>query len=231
MTLAPHSGGRVRRSLSGGRWSSERSAPWRFGLVRDRGDRWCAAAPAEGELVAVEPHAFQAVLHEGEIVLLWLRPAKWWLARRAGRSAFGFLLAVGGIVGLAARGNQAMDPLRVALMALAALLLAHVTFVVLDWSVRRYVLTDRRVLAWGMIRRMMGEMPLPAVRRLEVHTLMSFRPSDESQMHEAAAGSIDFVGPSGELGVRWEGVALPHRTRRIVEDAIRRYARGRLDGG
>ncbi|MCA9309674.1 MAG: hypothetical protein KDA21_00580 [Phycisphaerales bacterium] len=189
--------------------------------------RACAAAAAasEPDLVARCHVLTLDVLQDGELILLDLRPHGASVLLRPVTLIWGavvlvLLLGAGLSINL---GGAAPTSFRDVLTILVVGTLALVIAQVLDLRKRRYILTDRRVLAFGTFGHL--AMPLSAVRTL---TLTRSR-----REHVFDLGTLHFKDHGHRSAVRWDMLGKPEEVRRAVEDCVERYARGDFerDGG
>ncbi len=185
--------------------------------------RACAAAPESAVLEGMHPAV--VALHDGEIVLLSLRPSFLWAMRFWIPAILAHWLLVVARALMSSAFHPAADPF---IIAITATLGAFLIAVTLNWYRRRYVLTDRRVLVLcGVLNRECNEMPLTAVRRIKLAELRA--PRFPRRGHAANVGSLVFIDHKETPGVRWELVSEPSRVQQIAHEAIKRYARGDLE--
>ena len=184
--------------------------------------RCCAAAsPESAVLRGVHPSV--VALHDGEIVLLSLRPSLLWALRYWVPAILAHWALVLTRALTASAFRPAADPF---IIAITAALLAVLIAISMNWYRRRYLLTDRRVLVVrGVVNRECDEMPLTAVRRItiaELRTMLVARCGD--------AGTLEFIDHKETAMIRWDLVPDPSRVREIACDAVRRYARSDFEG-
>ncbi len=176
-----------------------------------------AAAASESDLVARCQVLTLDILQDGEIILLDLRPH--------GASALlspvtliWFAIAVPLLL-LApfafTRGGSAASLENVVLI-LSLGTLALIFAQVLELRHRRYILTDRRVIAFS--RFMHVAMPLSAVRTVKLTRSRRERLVD--------LGTLHFNDHGNRPAVRWDMLGRPEDVMRAVEDCVERYARG-----
>jgi len=157
------------------------------------------------------------VLHGGEIVIVSLRPHIGAVVLRS----FPFVIpmafaAFAGIFWIGLPRNQVAGSLGL----LIALVFA---WQAVDWSLTRYVLTDRRVMVVrggsGFAGRVVRESLLPTVHRISL----------EHSVRESliGLGTLVFVPDHGGRVV-WEMLGRAEDVYSIAHEAIERYGRGRL---
>ena len=189
------------------------------------GERVCVSAPDTAAIEGVHPGV--AALQDGEIILLSIRPSFAWAVRYwIPAIVVHWLLVVARA--LMTKGiSPATDPFVIAVSSVLAAFLVAVT---LNWHRRRYVLTDKRVLVVrGIFNREADEMPLTAVRRVQLVELRG--PMLPRRGHEPVSGTMLFLDHGGSPGVRWDLVDRPAEVERVVCEAIKRYARGDFESG
>ncbi len=86
-----------------------------------------------------------AVIPEGETILLMIRPAPWFIVSTSLR-AVPAAAAAGGALMIAALDPSIPWDFRGAIFASVAIILARASWQTIDWFVRLYVLTDRRIV-------------------------------------------------------------------------------------
>ncbi len=84
-------------------------------------------------------------IRDGETVLLMIRPSAWFIATTSVR-ALPPALAAGAALALATLDESSPWDVRGAVLASVAILLARTAWQTVDWCVRLYVLTDRRIV-------------------------------------------------------------------------------------
>jgi len=154
----------------------------------------------------------ESYLDEGERVLLDTRPSPLFVVLwPAGTIVVVALVGAGLAWGATRVGAGAAGAI---LGWAAALALVRVGWQVLDWLMRRYVLTDRRVLAMrGVLRRHIVDMPLARVQHVSQYRSLRERLFGLGSIGFATAGT-------GATEVFWLMVRAPHDVLRRVRAAI-----------
>jgi len=161
-----------------------------------------AIAGAEGGA-----RALGVALQDGEIVIISTRP-HW-----SGPLYTGLIPTLGLGLVLAALSAARPAPLSPRLAgAFAALALAPLLASVFRYSLRRYVLTDRRVILRDGLR--YRQVPLSSVRAVMV----------DERLAEGAPGDVTFRTDQGVM--IWARSPEAVEAARIASDAVRRYGRG-----
>ncbi len=86
-----------------------------------------------------------AVIHDDETVLLMIRPSPWYIVTTSMR-ALPPALAAGAALAVATLDESIPWDVRGAVLASVAIILARAAWQTVDWCVRLYVLTDRRIV-------------------------------------------------------------------------------------
>ena len=185
--------------------------------------RLAAAAAGEGDVVARCHELRLSVLQDGELILLdlqphgasvLLRPFVWFWV--------GFLVAMFVLMTMlaSATGTPVSDLVErfgvLALLGTGSVVLIQM----IDLRRRRYILTDRRVLAMGLFGT--SEMPLSAVQSVDV--------TSSGRERLARLGTLHFRDHHNAVQVRWDMLGRPADVREVVEDVVARYARGDFRG-
>ncbi|MSR70205.1 MAG: hypothetical protein EXS17_07660 [Phycisphaerales bacterium] len=92
-----------------------------------------------------EAHAASAVIGDDETILLMIRPSPWFIVTTSLR-AFPPALAAGTALAIATLDRSIPWDVRGAVLASVAIILARAAWQTVDWIVRLYVLTDRRIV-------------------------------------------------------------------------------------
>jgi hypothetical protein len=184
--------------------------------------RCCAAASPDTAALTGE-HPSVVAQHDGEIVLLSLRPSFLWVLRYWVPAILAHWALVLARALTASAFRPAADPF---IIAITAALLAVLVAITMNWFRRRYLLTDRRVLVVrGVVNRECDEMPLTAVRRITLAELRTMVLSSRGN-----AGTLEFVDHKDKTMIRWDLVPDPSHVRATACDAIKRYARSDFEG-
>jgi hypothetical protein len=175
---------------------------------------------------ALEPsvsaqHVRHTLLESDETILLMLTPSLWFVPF----SSLGTLLAVAcGILAMTWTSRLPMVPWSEAQALVLGLSLAglRLSWALMEWTQRLYLLTDRRVLRrGGVLRGLIVEESLRDVR----HTVVVASRGERW----VGVGTVSFV-TSGAAGLdwtlAWESVRRPAEVQRSVREAIERYGRG-----
>jgi hypothetical protein len=151
------------------------------------------------------------VLSDGEVVLLILRPSRWFIAL----SCLRFLTVIAGILLLGAF----YEPLPVAMLrqclgAAAFLAAARLMWAILQWMSRLYVLTDQRILTLaGVFNVEAFECPLRRVARTFLDSPLRER--------VCRTGTVVIVPADDHLPLgAWRTVAEPREVLRTIREAI-----------
>ena len=125
------------------------------------------SGPALAEAPSHDAGRVAAMVDDGEIVVLVVRPSLWFVALTTLPWVPGAAVVTGG---LAIVSSDPLIPWNVASSVLAglAILLARGSIQLLDWSRRVYILTDRRLISRARVPMQVSQMPLREVARLEV---------------------------------------------------------------
>lgn len=176
------------------------------------------AAPAEeqnaGSLAAL---LTRHVLRDGEIVLLLLRPSLWFVPLTSLRfiAAVALLMLVGHVY-----DEKIPYSPRFYLEAGVFVIAGRVTWALLQWMGRLYILTDMRIVAIsGVWNSVVFECPLRKIARTRLtHT---------HRERLLGLGSIEIIPQDEEspVGV-WQMVPRPRRVHERVLSAIRRARQG-----
>ena len=178
-----------------------------------------AAAPAIAALATPAPHsALLGTLPDGEAVILALKPSVWFVIL----SRFGWLLA---ITALGVGWNLVSDfgtialPRSTIFSVTAALLAGVLGWRAVDWQLRLYVLTDRRILRIsGIVRQTTIEIPLAKVQSVALHKSLRER--------LCGLGSIGISSGSAQaVQVSWYMLRRPHEALAAVREAVDRHTR------
>ncbi|MFN0012877.1 MAG: PH domain-containing protein [Phycisphaerales bacterium] len=178
-----------------------------------------AAAPGL-RLAAFSPRGvLGAAMPDGETVILAVKPSIWFVLL----SRLGWLVAivsVGVAWKLLSDFSSVTLPRSTIFSVTAAALAAVLGWRALDWQLRVYVLTDRRILrVSGVLRQTAIEVPLSRVQSVVLYKSIRERVVGIGSLGVSSAGS-DGV----EVG--WYMVCDPEETLETVRQAIERYGRG-----
>lgn len=174
-----------------------------------------AAETADPANTALAEEAFvpERLLEEGEIVILAIKPAVWFILLVSWRVlvAAAIFAAGGYLLGEAIGISHKM----VLLISLAAACIRGI-LASCQWLGRLYVLTNRRLLRIsGVFRTDIFACSLRKVRQVSLHANAGER--------ALGLGSLLFVlGADGTPGMSWTNISRPEEVHEIVSDAIRR---------
>jgi hypothetical protein len=155
-------------------------------------------------------------LDPGEMIILAVRPHWRMLAVDLAPPVVALGLISAAWVGVVPFSTAA--PLRATLVILAFAAVIVAALAVLEFRLRLYVLTDRRVVRRsGALRLRQREVALPSVDRVECH------PGRAQQGQTVRVGAVHFRSDMGVLA--WEYVPAPADVARRASDAVRRYGR------
>jgi hypothetical protein len=162
-----------------------------------------ADAITDAEAQAAPPGV---ALQDGEIVILSIRP-HW-----SGPLYTGLIPTLVLGLALAVLSSVRTTPMPARITGfLAALALAPLLLGILRYALRRYVLTDRRVIVRDGMRHQ--QVALSSVKRIDV----------EERVREAAPGDVTFRSDEGILV--WSRAPEAREVRRIASEAVERYGR------
>lgn len=177
-----------------------------------------SAGPGFGAAVAQPAAVGEALLYDGEVVLLKIKPHIAWVVL----GALGHLVALVTLAAIAWwLASRALVPLetRVVAAASACVIAARLLWQALDWVNRSYILTDRRVISYaGVLRRHAFTAPLRTIQHTEVYRTIPERILGLGSVGFATAGT-------GATETWWLTIAKPHDAAKAVRDAIERYGR------
>lgn len=145
-----------------------------------------------------------------EVVLALFKPA----ARGIFLAAapwIGIVVCCAILVGRMAEGLTDLDLVLACLALSAAILCGHL----MAWMPRQYVVTSRRVMVLGGVRRQRieGELPLRRIRRMFLHR----------HLNQQAVGLADLWLESDQERLRCADLADARRMMEAVTDAVQRY--------
>jgi membrane protein YdbS with pleckstrin-like domain len=213
----------LRRSRNEPRWGAWHSTTAESALRRAQ---FAAADPA----IDLERKACVTVacIPEEELILLNLKPSLWFILSGLALPALvclapALLIArLPEIVGWAGihisptPGIFARAPL-----VLVMLFVVCAAWQVAEWISRRYVLTDRRIVAIsGVLRQVVQDIPLSRVQHVTMHRTLFDGAVGTGSILMSSAGSVT----SGSE-VIWQRISRPREVSQIVRDAMERYGR------
>ena len=168
-------------------------------------------AAAVGE-VAVE----QKLLADGEVILLSIKPSRWFVLL-ASLPVVVLAAFIAGGAALAQNVGSLPEKYEIVYVLSAAAVLVRLVAACVQWLGLRYVLTDRRILRLRTLpATTVFELPLDAVDKAGV----SATPPEKL----VGCGSVVFLAADGgAYGVTWVSVANPQQVAAAVDDAIERY--------
>jgi len=178
-----------------------------------------ATGVATGE-ATIGSASIQAVLDEGEIIILQMRPSILYIPLSCGTGLL--IIALLAFLGAyVAKGIPAVGWTdRQALSAGVGLAALRAGWQALEWYTRLYVLTDRRILVRsGVTRLSIFQAPLRSIR----HTTLFARVRERA----FRLGTIGFATSGSEsFDAFWVMIRRPVTVHRQVLEAIRKYGRG-----
>jgi Bacterial PH domain len=167
-----------------------------------------AAAPAAPVVTSVATLLTRHVLRDGELVILILKPSRWYIAL----SSLSVIAAVAIILGALHNAPHLRGYVEAGVIVIAG----RIMWSVLNWMGRLYVLTDQRVLRLsGVFSIEIFDCPLRKISGTRV-----FRAFRERLL---GLGSIE-ITPSIEdrpCGI-WQTVRRPHEVNEQIQQAVRR---------
>jgi uncharacterized membrane protein YdbT with pleckstrin-like domain len=180
-----------------------------------------SAAPGPAAVAPPAPAAAvagEALLYDGEVVLLQIKPHVAYVVLGALGHLIALLVIFGGAWWLASIGLLPIETRLIATVA-AGVIAARLLWQTLDWINRVYILTDRRVISYaGVLRRHAFTAPLRTIQHTEVYRTIPERILGLGSVGFATAGTA-FVE------TWWITIARPHEAAKAVRDAIERYGR------
>jgi membrane protein YdbS with pleckstrin-like domain len=203
------------------------------GLEPVRAEGVAGGLPAEAGIEStsrdVRSTILAALIPDGEIIILAVRPSRWFivlsvaalLVLLAATAALGWWIDVGG-AGFLPTGVLGIAVSYVPLVATggAALL---VGWQGLEWLTRIYVLTDRRVMrVSGVLRQTTVDMPLRRVQHVILYRSIRERLFGLGTLGFASAGG----GGGGAIDFAWYMITRPAERLELVRRTIERYAGG-----
>jgi len=160
----------------------------------------------------------EELLQDGEIIILSIKPSRWFVLLVSWPVLLGVGLVATGVV-LAERFGMCLADRKLIHWLCAGIALARLIGAAGQWTVLRYMLTDRRLLrvsAGGLGEA--TELPLSCVQSAQV--------TRTSPQRALAVGSLVFTGNSGRaLPMTWAFVAQPDKVCQTVNEAIARAHR------
>lgn len=185
-----------------------------------RSARFASAAAAETDAGAaaaterlVRSTAERVGLQDGETILILIRPSLWLPGRQMLLAGAALLIALG-VLTLLARGG--MGGTGLGWFMLAGAWAATISAAGGSWAGRRYILTDRRVIACsGWLRQVVDERPITAVRTIGV------RRGSVLPAGDVVFGMVHEDDPP----LRWAVCPEPERVREAAAECVRRYGR------
>ena len=189
-------------------------------IARPKGPPTEALHPTESG-VADAPveatHAISVDIDPGEIIVLVVRPH--WRMLAVDLAPPVVALALIGAAWVGVVPFSAAPHLRAALAVLAIAAVVVAALAALEFRLRLYVLTDKRVIKRsGAMRLRLRIVALPNVASV----------TQQPNRADARVGALQFHEEANVLG--WEYVPMPDRVRKVAEDAIRRYGHHRGNG-
>ena len=172
-----------------------------------------AAAAAPSLLTPLGALLTGRVLHDGELVLLVLKPSRWFVLLTSLR----FIAAAMLLMILVAIYNQELNYHAPRYWMAGAMLVAgRLTWATLQWIARLYILTDLRVLRIsGVFTPEIVQCPLRKVAGVDLSRSVKERLTRTGTiLVHATDASCDSAA--------WQMVRHPHRVRQQILDAIRR---------
>jgi len=153
------------------------------------------------------------VLHDGELVILALKPSRWFILLISLR----FVAAAVLLMVLAAIYNEQLHYHAPRYWTAGAMLIAgRLTWATLQWIGRLYILTDLRVLRIsGVFTPEIAQCPLRKVAAVDVSRSVKERLTRTGTIH------VRTGDPSCD-STAWQTVPHPQRIRQQILDAIRR---------
>ncbi|MDB5173765.1 MAG: hypothetical protein JWN51_2538 [Phycisphaerales bacterium] len=171
-----------------------------------------AAAPAAPAVTSVATLLTRHVLRDGELVILFLKPSRWYIAL----NSLSTIAAVAIVLGALHNAPHLRGYVEAGVVVIAG----RVMWSVLNWMGRLYVLTDQRVLRLsGVFNIEIFDCPIRKVARTRV-----FRTFRERLL---GLGSIEII-PALEdrpCGI-WQTVRRPDEVNEQIQQAIRRGSQG-----
>ena len=160
----------------------------------------------------------ESLLGDGEIVLLELKPSLWFVVLvSAPLGGLGLLLVLAGK--LAWMEQNFPEPGRWLVLVGAVLIAGRLTWGVLQWLARLYVLTDRRVLRQkGVLTRQIFECRLNKIQNTFVEYTVVQRLMGIGTIHFATAGTR-------QVEAAWQHIANVGEVHREIQRAVSRYGR------
>lgn len=171
-----------------------------------------SSATAAWDVAAFLPDAF---LEGGETVLLIVKPSPLSIA-------LGALPQLAVIAGLFVFSDRLLPSLSSGDRTLGALALAGIilTWHLLDWLGKTFVLTDRRAV------RLFGVFRPGQIRQLRLKEIARVAPHRHLFQQVCALGSLRLDPTDARQGaLEWEDLAHPQEVAQLVDDAVKRYGR------
>lgn len=154
-----------------------------------------------------------AILQGNEIIELYIKPSRWFIALESAPTA-GPSLVLAGLVYWADHAIWSESALVVVMLLLVLTAVASVGLAALQWASRVYVLTNRRVMRFrGIVNVQFDECPLLSIARLELRT-----PWYQRWVWVGTIG-ITARNESGEV-MAWRMVTRPQEVYRKLRRAI-----------
>jgi len=159
---------------------------------------------------------FRQRLEDGEIVILAVRPSKWFVVHLSWPLLVGVaIVAAAGLAGGRWFGQQVDG--RMITLACAAVAAIRVVVACLQWLGRLYILTDRRVMRIkGMFHEDCYQCPLKKIGRIDM--------SDSAPQRLVGVADLLFHRTDGKAvpDSNWICLAEPQEVRQAVEEARKR---------
>lgn len=166
----------------------------------------------------VERVTRMGVVFSGEVIILSLRPHPLFVLLSSARDVIVLLLSGWLLWWMAGMGWMPFAPGR-ALSLFSSLALLRVGWSGLDWSMRLYVLTDRRVVRIvGVLRRFTFEAPLASIQHVNLTKSVPERVLGLGTIGFATAGT-------GAVEAYWLSIGKPDETLRIVRETLDKYGK------
>jgi len=181
--------------------------------------------PNVGGAAAVDHSARVADLDDGELILAVLRPSWWHVPINSAGTLGTIALAILVLIWLSRLPFVPWSDAQAATLGALAMgvrLLWDLT----DWSTRRYILTDRRV-----IRQAIGiaGMPRPSSREIPLRLIQHVGVLSGRRERALSIGTVVISGINGAVehedgcDLLWENVKQPSEVQRLIREAMSRY--------
>ncbi len=177
-----------------------------------------AAATAATTVASAASVLTRHVLRDGELILLTLKPSRWYIAISSLRFIAGVVLILGALQLSRAPGVSIRYFVDAGLFAISC----RVMWAIVTWMARLYVLTDQRILRIsGVFNIEIFDCPLRKVARVRL-----VRPLIERVLR---LGTIE-IEPcdTSRSGCAWQTVSRPKLVLETIQSALRRAKQGPL---